>query len=513
MVRLARRVVVGTAFALFVSTAAYAQAPGAAARDAYKKGVDAVKAGKWADAITNLQNAIAADGRPRSYKEGVFDNDYFPQYYLFIAYARSNDMPNAAKFSGARNGVPAKIAADSTQASADFKKWQDGNAALNAFNDLMGKGDNALKSNNFDAASGFFDQASKLPGLDDINKKKATDKIAAVGTAKVAEEKRLAEVRDNAARQQEQEKQRLAQQERQKTLDEFNAAKGRGDTAYNQKNWPVAITAYNDAKTKSPQDFNGANLEPKLQDAIKQKQKADDFEAAVKNGEAAFNAKNYPEAKTAYASAQGLIPDEFQKRGLSAKLAAAQKEIDKMGADAAKKAEFTAAMNAGIGAVNAGRYDDAIRQFETARQKSPDDFKSQNLQAKIDDANNRKKAALNAANNTPPKPPVVETIQPPPGVSGDKLAHDGLSALLATGDAAKAIQLLRQAHDAGRFSKSGMKVTVDAYLSVALAAQALQKNDDDLKRQAKQQYKTVPRDYKLDDKLVSPKIRELLGTS
>ncbi|HEY6213710.1 MAG TPA: hypothetical protein VIW45_15565 [Vicinamibacterales bacterium] len=555
MVRLARRVVVGTAFALFVSTAAYAQAPGAAARDAYKKGVDAVKAGKWADAITNLQNAIAADGRPRSYKEGVFDNDYFPQYYLFIAYARSGDMPNAAKFSGARNGVPAKIANDASAASSEFAKWQQTNAdaAKNAaaYDNFMKQGEGALGSKSFDAAITAFTDASKVGGIDDAKKRAAEQKLAEATKGK--NDAATAAANANAAAA---------------LTTRYNELIGAGDQANTNKQFDQALNSYRQASalpgldaarktaadnkitstTTAKNDFertqnalnaaratftDGQRLladgklneaKAKFQQAVGQSKdlreasdalnditkREQDYSAAKANGDKL--AKSNPSgARDEYAKAQRAHP-QYAERD---KLASVIKTIDDSLGAAALVNAARSAVDDGKKLAQRGDLKGARDKYADALSKDKNNAEAKQLLASADKAISDKAAAdaavaaaKNASNNANSNTNAVAS-----NVNADKLAHDGLSALLATGDAAKAIQLLRQAHDAGRFSKSGMKVTVDAYLSVALAAQALQKNDDDLKRQAKQQYKTVPRDYKLDDKLVSPKIRELLGTS
>src|ERR1043166_6678839 len=99
MVRIARHVVSSTLMVLLISAMAYAQAKVAKSTfDIYEKGVNAVKAGKWQEAIGPLQRAIALDPVPRSYKEGVLPNDYFPQLYLFEAYLKLGDFVNANKY-------------------------------------------------------------------------------------------------------------------------------------------------------------------------------------------------------------------------------------------------------------------------------------------------------------------------------------------------------------------------------------------------------------------------------
>ena len=77
--------------------------------DNYVAGVNAIKAEQWPDAITALASAMAMDPVPRSYKEGVYSGDYFPQYYLFVAYLRTNNIEQARRFYALRGPLPPRL--------------------------------------------------------------------------------------------------------------------------------------------------------------------------------------------------------------------------------------------------------------------------------------------------------------------------------------------------------------------------------------------------------------------
>jgi len=56
--------------------------------DPYEKALTAIKGKKWQEAVDNLNKAIAADPKAQAdkYVEGTFSEDYFPYYYLGLAY-------------------------------------------------------------------------------------------------------------------------------------------------------------------------------------------------------------------------------------------------------------------------------------------------------------------------------------------------------------------------------------------------------------------------------------------
>src|ERR1019366_7508245 len=72
---------------VLLSAPAYAQ-NAKAWSEPYKSGQDAIKAGKYQEAAQFFVTAIKANGKAEAHKrtEGVFSTDYFPYYYLGIAY-------------------------------------------------------------------------------------------------------------------------------------------------------------------------------------------------------------------------------------------------------------------------------------------------------------------------------------------------------------------------------------------------------------------------------------------
>jgi len=160
----------------------------------------AVKAEKWEEAITALRAAVAADPTPRHYREGVIPADYLPQYYLFVAYARSGDMVNAAQYSAARGGVPTQNDPQFMLASAAFSRWQSDNAMAASstmaaaqsairYDALIKEGDAALTAKNYAAALSAYDQARSTRGIDDARKRAASMLAAMVTPRRVSPSK------------------------------------------------------------------------------------------------------------------------------------------------------------------------------------------------------------------------------------------------------------------------------------------------------------------------------------
>src|SRR5262245_23892753 len=67
--------------------------------DPYDQGRKAFEAGKYAEAVPLLERAVAAEPKaaPNKIIEGVFRTDYFPYYYLALAYAELRQWNKASE--------------------------------------------------------------------------------------------------------------------------------------------------------------------------------------------------------------------------------------------------------------------------------------------------------------------------------------------------------------------------------------------------------------------------------
>ena len=504
----ARHVVFSTLVVLLISASAYAQAKVAkSVLDNYDKGVSAVKAGKWQEAIAPLQAAVTADPIPRTVREGVLTNDYYPQLYLFEAYVKLGDFVNANKYYAIRGAVPAGLV-------SQMKPFADSLTTENA----------RVAKTNTDKAAADKAAADKAIADKAAADKAASDKAAADKAAadKVAEDKRLADkaAADKAAAD------KATADKRNADLAEFNKSVTAGNNAYNAKNWGGAVDAFTQAKNRLPSDFSSApgGLEGKLRDASQKKADTDFFESAVRTADASLGQKNYADAVTGYTNAKNRNLAEFTNRKLQAKLDLASTGLKQMGADAAKKAELDSMVRTANSSLTNKKWDDAIAGYGSVKSKFPAEFQQQNLQAKIDEALKGKtgaaladKAAADkaAADRAAADRLAAEKLAEKNAPSADKLAHDGLVALVG-GDATKATSLLEQAKAAAAKSKPALRATVAAYLGVAYAMQSIQKNDKSLEAQAKQQFKDaqqLQRGYELSDRVVSPQVKRILTGS
>lgn len=520
MLNLARRIVVGTLAMVLISASAFAQtAPPKAARDNYDKGVAAAKAQKWQEAITALNAAIAVDGTPRSWKEGVYQNDYYPQAYLFIAYVGMKDFAKAQALVAQRGMWPAKVQADAKTSfdamNAETKRIADANAAAKAVADKAAADKAAADKAAADKAA-----ADKLAA-----DKAAADKLAA---DKAAADKAAAD--------------RAAAEKRNADLAEFNRAVTAGNKEFNSKNWGGAVAAFTQAKTKLPNDFNSQQgLQQKLNEATKNKADKEFFDNAVKTADAAFAKNQFVDAATNYRAAQGRNPSEFSSLKLQAKLDKADVEAKKMGAEQAKKAEIDSMVRNADGALGQKRFDDAIAGYNAVKAKYAPEFTQRGLQAKIDEATRGKTQAANdkaaadraaadrlaaaekekadrlaAAEKEKADKAAAAQNAANAAQLAERNAHDGLLALL-TGDSVKASSLLEQALSEAPNAKPSRRATLTAYLAVAHAAQSIQKNDKTLESKARDEFKqaqSIQKGYKLEDSLVSPQVKKLLtGTN
>ena len=102
-----RTLQLATAAAALLSVAIHAQSSKWA--DPYLRGVKAIDAKNYAEAVVQLEQAVAADPKAeaRKYVEGVFRLDYFPYFYLGIAYTELHQYDRAQQnFEKAKATLP-----------------------------------------------------------------------------------------------------------------------------------------------------------------------------------------------------------------------------------------------------------------------------------------------------------------------------------------------------------------------------------------------------------------------
>src|SRR5262249_8291169 len=143
--------------------------------DPYDRGRKAFEAGKYADAVPLLERAVAAEPKAAANKiiEGVFRTDYFPYYYLALAYVELQQWDKASqnldkarptltrqqtpKFNDAESKI--RVALNGNRNTPTTPTTQTGNPA---FDNGLRQAEAALGSRNYETALRQFDQLRQL---------------------------------------------------------------------------------------------------------------------------------------------------------------------------------------------------------------------------------------------------------------------------------------------------------------------------------------------------------------
>jgi hypothetical protein len=277
---------------LAVSIASSALAQGAKWAKPYDSAMDAIKKGQYREAIPFLEQAIAADPTPQANKrvEGTFSEDYFPQYYLFVAYLKTNQTDKARTYFNQRGPLPQKLNAEATTLMAELNKAEGTKLALADFDPLVSKADAAYNAKQWAAAVTSYEAAkAKLP--DEFQKRNLQAKLD-TANGNVAAEKAA-----------------------QTNLADFETIVGRANAALSNKQYDVAMRELDAAKAKLPAEYTKRGLEARATEArtaIENKRKADAAQAtaqtAVATGQRLLTEGKVNEAKAQFQNALAQVP-------------------------------------------------------------------------------------------------------------------------------------------------------------------------------------------------------------
>ena len=90
---------------------------------AFAKAVAAPQAIRRVTLVTSsLSKAAGNDPTSRQYIEGVFRDNYFPQFYLSVAYANKGELDKAKLFYGVRGSVPGSVSKHFTPTVQEIRK-------------------------------------------------------------------------------------------------------------------------------------------------------------------------------------------------------------------------------------------------------------------------------------------------------------------------------------------------------------------------------------------------------
>lgn len=444
----------------------------------YDRGVKSVQAGRYSEAVRELERAIAADPRSGAnrYVEGVFSVDYFPYFYLGLAYLNLGELEKARQAFAQSKGLSRPLVARQEEAlrQLDARARTDpdgggqpgapgkGGAADDAPRQAQALVDEAgrlVEAGRFSDARGRIQQAQQLqPG------------VAGAG-----------DVLDRVQRREQEYAQLKSQAERQALSGDETGLR----------------TSLNRAKSAHPEQFGADRLDrltaavvpqptTPLPAASDRPGRDADATATLQRGRQLQREGRYADAEAAYSAAVQADPSHAE----AATALAASKRFTALAA-----------------------------RIRSARRENGDARTIQALVAEaraLDPARTNREglsvlAATDAAAPGVPRPggvptPAASRDAPPPGL------RDGLIALFR-GDAAGAIALLEPvSRDPGLGADAA---TAHAFLGVAYASRALMARDagdrDTLTARADDEFAralAAQRDVRLPPKLVSPRILE-----
>ena len=244
----------------------------------------------------------------------------------------------------------AKKAEEERKAKELLEKYQAAIAAADA----------AFKAENWDQATAKYTEASGVKPEEKYPK----DQLAAVAVKKA-----------EAAKKAEEERKAKELQEK------YLAAISAGDVAFKASNWDLAQTKYTEAsglkpEEKYPKDQLAAILTKRDEAARKAeeerlaKELQQKYQAAVTAADAAFKAERLDEAEGKYTEASGLKPEEKYPKDQLAAIVRKRDELAKKASEEeqakALDAKYQAAISAGDGAFNSGRWDEAEQKYAEA---------------------------------------------------------------------------------------------------------------------------------------------------
>jgi len=494
----------------------------------YDKGVKAFEAGKYADAVQFLERAVAADPKaaPNKIIEGVFRTDYFPYYYLALAYAELGQWDKAAQnLDKARPTLTRQQTAkfNETESKIKLAMSTPSTPPRNpAFDNGMRQAEAALGARNYDAAIRQLDQLRSL----DANE------YARAGLGAKREE----------------------------------AVKGYGGQLADEGRALVQNGRFNDAKGRlvlAEQTLPGQKA---VADALGEiRRREDDYRTHKAAAQAEFDRKSYSAARDRLQQAQQAQPELFAAENLGARL-------NEAATLAARGATATPPVNATNGTptppgntpsnasnttpdpkvldaqrdvrtaadlIRQGKYAEADAAYASAAKADPNNQDAAAAVARASKFKSLRDRGVEGSKSKTGAAAAQQALVDARNVDPDRFAREGLTAILdrvtkSTGDdplqvtlrhgllallngrAQESIAILEPAA-----SLDGSKAaSLHAYLGVAYATQALSapKPEDRtrLKDKAVEQFRiaaTAEPGYQLSNRIVSPAIIKIYESS
>jgi tetratricopeptide (TPR) repeat protein len=487
--------------------------------DPYQRGVAAVEARKFDAAVKLLEQAVAVESRQGAskYVEGVFRTDYFPYYYLGVAYLELKQYDKAREnFTKARTGLSPNLLVRLTEfekrVSNETSSVRVGgnespptptvNTVNPNFEPAIRQADAAVAAKRYQDAFAAFDAAKNADQAEYTrqNIQARRDEVTRAYAVQVAEEGRqlLQTGKLNQAKADFQQAEQLAPGQKpaqdglaeiKRREDDFQRLKAGAESDERSQNFAAARDKLEQARTAHPELFTAENLASRL--------------TVVSQPIPPVPRNSTPlEAEKAVADGRRLLEQAVQ--------------LANQGKYAQADAGYAAALRANPKDQEAASALEKSRRFVALTKEGSQLEKERNLavaqqrfvEARAVDARRFERERLTA---------VLDRLLKSTGEQQyDVVLREGLLALFKEGDAAKSIAILEPTV-AGR--AGGPKTAaLYAYLGVAYASRALAtpgvEDQARLRARALEQFRlarSAQPDYQLSSRLVSPKILALFN--
>jgi tetratricopeptide (TPR) repeat protein len=473
----------------------------------YRQGRDAVKAGQYKEGIPLLERAVAIDRRQAAVKriEGAFTTEYFPYYYLGVAYLRIGNLDKAEEaFRNAKscecltselNGLLNKFEGDLRAARAKPTPGPDPVKPRGPDPNFLRQAteaEGALSGGRPADALRLFDTLRSLDPAEYARRGFAArrDEAARALAAELVRQgdELLRSGQLSAAQAKYEEAESVRPGSAQRGLDELGGRraqyaklKGGADADIKANRTDAALEKLKQAEAADPEQYQRDGLAARAQDLSRQAQgssTAQKVRELIRRAQERVASRDYRAAVGFYGQALNADPGNAEATSWLQ-----------------SNAQFEQMRDSGRTLYQEGQFSQALEALENARRQNEQRFTEEQLDQLIE-AITRKLGDLPEDQVAPVREALIAYLQ---------------------GDAARARSLLEAIAGGSAALDVRVRAHVFAWLGVTYADLSLTVRDEaeraDLRARAMDQFRQLVAaqpDYQLRDSLISPRVRELL---
>ena len=154
----------------------------------------------------------------------------------------------------------------------------------------------------------------------------------------------------------------------------YAAAIKEGDDAFASKNYEAAKTAYTNATgLKAAEEYPKSKIKEIEGILAEQKNKEENYNAAIAKGDAALSSEDYQGAKSAFEEALAIKEDEYPKGKIAEIDAKIKKLAEEAAANEKLEADYQASISKGDQLAGDKKYDEAIAAYTNATELKPEE--------------------------------------------------------------------------------------------------------------------------------------------